>query len=195
MRNRFQYLRPILDYLGLLAWVFGLLMLVPLAYELAAGDAVRNPMLAVGFGAPAVLALLFGVTLKRNLQFPPLDGRRAMLLTALGWIVVSAVGALPFWLGLRVSFWTRISRRSAASRPRASRCSRVWTSCPGASCSGGRSSSGLEGWGYWPSSWRSCTRAVPRTGSTAPRATRSSRRDPRPGSSTRCAFCGSSTRD
>ncbi len=104
MRNRFQYLRPILDYLGLLSWMFGLLMLVPLAYELAVGDAVRNPMLAVGFGAPAVLALLFGVTLKRNLQFPPLDGRRAMLLTALGWIVVSAVGALPFWLGLRVSF-------------------------------------------------------------------------------------------
>ena len=104
MRNRFSYLRPVVDYLGLLSWVFGILMLVPLVYELVAGDPARNPMLAVGFGAPALLALALGVVLKRNLRFPPLDVRRAMLLTALGWIVVSTVGALPFWLGLRMSF-------------------------------------------------------------------------------------------
>ena len=102
MRNRFSYLRPILDYLGLLVWVFGLLMLVPLAYSLACGDAARDPMLSVGFGAPALLALILGLALKRNLRFPPLDGRRAMMLTGLGWIVVSAIGAVPFWLGLRV---------------------------------------------------------------------------------------------
>jgi trk system potassium uptake protein TrkH len=104
LRNRVQYLRPIVDYLGLLAWVFGLLMLIPLVYAIAAGDSARNPLLALGFGLPAALALVLGGSLKRNLRFPPLDERRAMLLIALGWIVVSAVGALPFWLGLRVSF-------------------------------------------------------------------------------------------
>jgi len=31
MRGRWQYFRPILDYLGLLLWAFGLLMIVPLA--------------------------------------------------------------------------------------------------------------------------------------------------------------------
>lgn len=104
MRNRLHYLLPILDYLGLLAWVFGLLMLVPLAYELATADVGSDPVRAVGFGLPAALALLLGLALKRNLRFAPLDGRRAMLLTALGWFVVSGIGAFPLWIGLRIGF-------------------------------------------------------------------------------------------
>jgi len=104
MRNRLHYLRPILDYLGLLSWMFGLLMLVPLGYELATLMPGQGSLRVVGFGAPGVLALLLGAVLKRNLKFVPLDGRRAMLLTALGWILVSGIGAFPLWIGLRISF-------------------------------------------------------------------------------------------
>jgi trk system potassium uptake protein TrkH len=104
MRARLYYFRPLLDYLGLLAWVFGLLMLIPLAYELVVGDPGGDPTRVLGFGAPAAAALILGLVLKRNLRSPPLDGRQAMLVTALGWIIVSAIGALPFWIGLRMSF-------------------------------------------------------------------------------------------
>jgi len=104
MRNRFRYFRSIADYLGIISWIFGLLMLVPLAVELAYGRMVGGTARLYGFGAPSVLAVILGFALKRNLKFAPLDNRRAMMLTALAWIVVSAIGAVPFWIGLRVSY-------------------------------------------------------------------------------------------
>jgi trk system potassium uptake protein TrkH len=104
MRNRLPYFRPILDYLGLIAWVFGLLMLIPLAIELLSFTGGREPVRIIGFALPAVVVFLVGVLLKRNFRFAPLDNRRAMLLTALAWIVVSAIGAVPFSLGLGMSY-------------------------------------------------------------------------------------------
>jgi trk system potassium uptake protein TrkH len=104
MRNRFQYFRSIADYLGIVSWIFGLVMLVPLAIEVAFGRLAGGPARLVGFGAPSALAIILGFVLKRNLKLTPLDNRRAMMLTALAWIVVSAIGAVPFWIGLRTSY-------------------------------------------------------------------------------------------
>lgn len=104
MRNRFPYFRALLDYLGLLSWVFGLVLLVPLAIELYGWQGGDDLSRIVGFGVPAFVAVVAGAALKRNLRFEPLDNRRAMLLTALAWMVISGIGALPFWIGLKVSF-------------------------------------------------------------------------------------------
>ncbi|HUW59015.1 MAG TPA: TrkH family potassium uptake protein [Planctomycetota bacterium] len=104
MRNRLSYFRAILDYLGLLCWVSGVLMLVPLAVRLTYAQAGREEVSVTTFWVPAGVAFALGLLLKRNWRFPPLDNRRAMVLCALGWIVVSAVGALPFVIGLKVSF-------------------------------------------------------------------------------------------
>ncbi len=103
MRNRWRYFRPILDYLGLLVWIFGLLLLAPLAVRIYYAWAGNAEVSGWVYGGPALAALLGGLVLKRNLHFAPLDNRRAMVLCALGWIIVSAVGAIPFWLGLGVS--------------------------------------------------------------------------------------------
>jgi trk system potassium uptake protein TrkH len=104
MRNRWLYFRPICDYLGLLLWLSGLLMLVPLGVRAASEAGGRAEAPAWVFWAPAVGAMLAGLALKRNLRFPALDGRRAMILCALGWMVVSAAGALPFRLALDVGY-------------------------------------------------------------------------------------------
>lgn len=104
MRNRLRYFRSLADYLGIISWIFGLVMLVPLAVELAFGHHVGSSARLFGFGAPSALALILGFALKRNLKLSPLDNRRAMMLTALAWIVVSAIGAIPFWVGLRVAY-------------------------------------------------------------------------------------------
>lgn len=104
MRDRLPYFRAMLDYLGLLSWVFGLVLLVPLAVELSTWHAGEDPSRVVGFGVPIAVALVAGVALKRNLRFEPLDNRRAMLLTALAWMVISGIGAIPIWLGLKVGF-------------------------------------------------------------------------------------------
>ncbi len=104
MRNRLPYFRSMLDYLGLLSWVFGLVLLVPLAVELSTWHTGDDLSRIVGFGVPIAVALIAGAVLKRNLKFQPLDNRRAMLLTALAWLVISGIGAIPIWLGLKVSF-------------------------------------------------------------------------------------------
>jgi len=102
VRNRWRYWRPVLEYLGLLTWIFGMMALVPLGVRVLA-EPEGVPVPASAFLVPAVVALGAGVVLKRNVSFPALDSRRAMVLCALGWLVVSAVGALPFYLGLDIS--------------------------------------------------------------------------------------------
>jgi len=100
VRNRWRYWRPVLEYLGLLTWVFGVMALVPLGVRVLAEPGEHAPVPASAFWVPGVVALGAGLALKRNVSFPALDSRRAMVLCALGWLVVSAVGALPFYLGL-----------------------------------------------------------------------------------------------
>ena len=95
---------PVLDYLGLLIWVFAFLMLIPLCVWLAFYFTEQEEVSASAYWVPALVAVALGLLLKRNRKFPPLDNRRAMLLCSLGWIVISALGALPFWLGLGVSY-------------------------------------------------------------------------------------------
>ncbi len=104
MRNRWHYFRPIVDYLGILIWLTGLLLLVPLIARMIFAEAGRAEVPAWAFWIPAVAAMVVAALLKRNLHFPPLDNRRAMLLCVLGWIVVSAIGAFPFCLGLDVGY-------------------------------------------------------------------------------------------
>ena len=104
MRNRWQYFRPIGGYLGLLLWCFSVLMLVPLAVWVAFASAGRSEVPAAAYWVPALVAAAGAILLKRDLQKPQLDTRRAMVLCALGWIVLSAIGALPFYLGLGTSF-------------------------------------------------------------------------------------------
>ncbi len=104
MRNRWRYFRPVCDYLGLLLWLVAPLLLVPLAARAAFAEAERVEVAPHAFWLPAVLCAALGLLLKRNLRFPALDNRRAMILCALGWIVISAAGALPFRLGQGMSF-------------------------------------------------------------------------------------------
>jgi len=104
MRNRLQYFRPVLENLGLVAWVFGLCMVAPLAFQLFEWRAGEEPLRLLGFGLPVVGAVAVGAAFRRNVRSEPIDGRRAMMLTALAWLVVSAIGAIPIWFVLKVSF-------------------------------------------------------------------------------------------
>lgn len=104
MRNRWRYFRPVGDYLGLLLWLFAPLLLVPLGARAVFSEPGRAEVAPHAFWLPALLCGLLGLLLKRNLDFPALDNRRAMVLCSLGWIVISALGAVPFFLGLGVGF-------------------------------------------------------------------------------------------
>jgi len=104
MRNRLQYLRPVFEHLGVVSWVFGLSMIAPLTFQLFEWRGGEEPLQLLGFGLPVIGAIALGMLLRRNMSAEPLDGRRAMMLTALAWVVVSGIGAIPIWLVLKVSF-------------------------------------------------------------------------------------------
>jgi len=99
MRNRFLYLRPILGYLGALFWIFGFVLLVPLVVLALYVGSDYGEVSPLDYLVPAALAWLLGFVLwKRRGVLEPLDARASMLVCALGWISISALGALPLWL-------------------------------------------------------------------------------------------------
>ena len=103
MRNRLNYFAPVVHHLGALFWIFGFVLLVPLLVLAPCARAGQNEVSAWTFVLPAMIAWLLGFILKRGRASAPMDCRRSMLVCALGWILISALGALPFWLGLPVS--------------------------------------------------------------------------------------------
>jgi len=104
VRNRFVHLQSILSYLGAVLWIFGIVILLPLIvlglYARGSGAEVSPGCFLV----PSAISFALGFALKRRGALGELDGRDSMLLCALGWICVSAIGAIPFWLGLRIGY-------------------------------------------------------------------------------------------
>ena len=97
MRRTRGDIRAILPYLGKTLCVFGVLLLIPLLF-VRFQDEKAHWLFYLG---PAGLALGVGIGLWRGVRE---DGsallpRQAMLLCTLSWLAVSAVGALPIWLG------------------------------------------------------------------------------------------------
>lgn len=57
MRSRWHYWRPVLDYLGLLTWIFGVLALLPLAVQTMFAGPGEKAVTAWAFYVPAAVAL------------------------------------------------------------------------------------------------------------------------------------------
>ena len=98
-------MRPILSYLGALFWIFGFVLLVPLVVRAIYAKSDYGEVSPLSYLVPAALAWLMGFALwRRKAAFQALDTRASMLVCALGWIGISALGALPFCLGLHASY-------------------------------------------------------------------------------------------
>jgi len=105
MRNRLAGITSVLNYLGRLYRIAGLVLVVPLAVMAYYAWQGRDEASWLCYALPAAGAWLAGVVLQ--VAFRPrvaLGSSGAMLVCALGWITVSAFGAVPFWLGLKISF-------------------------------------------------------------------------------------------
>ena len=99
MRNRFSHLGPVAKYLGALSWFFALVVLVPIPVDRWFGGGHAVPFLVTS----GVFAA-FGLALARDLRFPELTRRQSMLVCSLGWLLVSAISAIPLWSGLGISY-------------------------------------------------------------------------------------------
>ncbi|MFP4176813.1 MAG: TrkH family potassium uptake protein [Candidatus Brocadiia bacterium] len=106
MRNRFEFLGPVISYLGALLMGLGLLLMVPWAVRLWYLHMGRAEVTAGTYIAPAALAVVSGWLLRHRGQKMGggLRQRGAMMICALAWTVLSAVGALPFCISLGAGY-------------------------------------------------------------------------------------------
>jgi trk system potassium uptake protein TrkH len=102
MRLRLARFRLVLAYVGTVLFVFGFLLLVPFVMSLTMDPRAGQDVRPGTFIFPIAVSFLLGSVCRYQLQ--RLRGRRrvgtpeAMFICVLGWLVISAVGALPFCL-------------------------------------------------------------------------------------------------
>ena len=101
MRNRFQRLNSILHFIGDLLTILGLILLVPVIavclYWGRNGDGWRT---LTAFLIASLVSFSGALFLKAIFKSEMLDTTGAMLMCAVGWIVASALGAVPFVIGI-----------------------------------------------------------------------------------------------
>ena len=105
VRNRFQRIHCILHFMGNLLGLLGLILLSPLVVIFLhwgrQGDGWHT---VIAFVVPALISFWTGLALRTIFKRRPLDMTASMLICALSWLVASALGAVPFVIGIRASY-------------------------------------------------------------------------------------------
>jgi len=91
-----------LHYLGVVLVAFSVLQMAPLIVSAIFNETVRFPMRI--YVLPAAIAAGLGVGLIAVFRPRILSSGSAMAIGALGWFVLSLVGAIPFWLALDIPY-------------------------------------------------------------------------------------------
>ncbi len=92
----------ILHYLGAILVAFSVLQAAPLIVSAIFNETVRFPMRI--YAIPAAIAVGVGFALMVLFRPRTLSAGTAMAVGALGWFVLSLVGAIPFWLALDITY-------------------------------------------------------------------------------------------
>ncbi len=100
LRNRFQTIHAVLHATGMILIVLGVLLLIPLLFVFFDGEIIANKRTMNAFIAPAAISFLLGFTFKKVFREGTPYTLRAMLICSVGWVVCSAIGALPFVIGI-----------------------------------------------------------------------------------------------
>ncbi|MBN1164098.1 MAG: TrkH family potassium uptake protein [Candidatus Krumholzibacteriota bacterium] len=105
MRDKFYRTHSVLHFSGGLFGVLGLFLLLPILIVLIFwgryGDGWRT---VAAFTIPALGSFTVGLLLRLVFRPKKPDMTSAMLMCALGWLFASAVGAVPFVIGIRSSY-------------------------------------------------------------------------------------------
>ncbi|MGM0508551.1 MAG: TrkH family potassium uptake protein [Fusobacteriota bacterium] len=100
MRNRYESIKVVLNLLGSLFLLLSGILLIPLISTFFFGEIGMSN----SFLIPIILSLFIGIILKIIFPYKTPNEVQGMMLCGLGWFAISIVGAMPFWLGLDVSF-------------------------------------------------------------------------------------------
>ena len=104
MRNRFRTLHVVLHALGSLLLALSGILLIPLLVVLAGGELAQGWATFLAFVVPAALALVGGLVCLKVFRGGTPNGVQAMLLCSLAWLAFSAIGAIPFVIGIGKSY-------------------------------------------------------------------------------------------
>ncbi|MFC2077661.1 TrkH family potassium uptake protein [Candidatus Bipolaricaulota bacterium] len=98
MRSRVS----ILHYLGVVLVAFSILQAAPLVVSAIYNETVRFPVRI--YAIPAGLSLAAGLALASFFRPRRLTVGTAMAVGALGWFALSLVGAIPYWMALKITY-------------------------------------------------------------------------------------------
>lgn len=91
-------------YLGALLWVFGFIVLFPLIVIPIASQIELSWTTISPFLIPSLISLAIAAVLNRALPVKPLSGKSAVVVVALGWLVISLMGSMPFIISIHLGF-------------------------------------------------------------------------------------------
>ena len=104
MRNRFQTIEVVLHFTGLLLILSGFVLLVPLVVLFLNGELVNGNKTLFAFLLPSLLSFVLGVSCRSLFRAENPNKTQAMLVCSVGWLVFSAIGAIPYVLGINASY-------------------------------------------------------------------------------------------
>ncbi|MBU1048935.1 TrkH family potassium uptake protein [Candidatus Bipolaricaulota bacterium] len=95
-------LRSVFYYLGVILIAFSVLQAAPLAISAMYKETVQFPTRI--YVIPAVISLSVGLAFVLLLKSRPMNPRLSMAVGTLGWVTLSLLGALPYWLALDIRY-------------------------------------------------------------------------------------------
>lgn len=104
MRNRFDTLNVIFNTLGSVLLILGIFLLFPLIALIFLDHDGHWLTNLTAFMTPSLLAFSFGFALRAIFRPGSLNNYGAMLVCSLGWLGFSALGALPFVIGINAAY-------------------------------------------------------------------------------------------
>jgi trk system potassium uptake protein TrkH len=106
MRNGFRQISCILHFIGNLLEILGLILLFPLIVVLVywGGQTGDGWVTATAFVVAAIISFSIGMILCHEFKPAALNPAGSMIICALSWLIVSAVGALPFVIAAQSNY-------------------------------------------------------------------------------------------
>lgn len=104
MRNRFRTANIVLSILGATLLSLGIFLLLPIAVGLLYREMQGNPRILFAFVVPASLSFALSGLLRLVCRSDSPNNLQAMLSCSLGWLAFSAIGAIPFVIGIGAEY-------------------------------------------------------------------------------------------
>ncbi len=104
MNRPLKNLSVVVSFVGSLLMILGLFLLIPLLLVFLFGEYGQSPLTFQAFLIAAGVAFGLGIIFKILFKQRPPNIVQAIFICSFGWIIISAVGAIPFLVALKTNY-------------------------------------------------------------------------------------------